>query len=329
MKILFISYINRSGSTFLANEFSKYDSILVCPEAEVLFYFFIQKTEQIHQHPAKLHRLITNILTTDPKLKFWNLDPSEFDTKYQYEDNFEVFLDILMKYREKVKPEATTILFKADIVAYYCNHIPEQYYKKHNIKIISIIRDGRASYASQRDTIGARTQKPLNRNPVKVAKLWKRWINFQTQHGNDSRFVIIRYEKLMKNFQYQFNHLLTQLDLNSEQGKSNNKGDLYERIPTNQKPMHHNVLKPPLVENINKWQQILPSAHVAIFEQISRKELILMGYPLENPKSNKLLICFLYNYFRLSDIFQSSGLRKWTSRLAKFFRNYTCIIFSK
>ena len=318
MKLLFISYINRSGSTFLANEFSKYSSILACPEAEVLVNYFIRRNEPFYCKPDKLRSLLSEIITRDPKLKYWNLKISDFSDLDKYQNNFEIFLDILRKYRDQVKPESSTILFKADTIAYYYNQIPDESYEKNDITFISIIRDGRASYASQRETIGARKQKPMNRNPVKVAKLWKNWITFFANHEKDPRFIIIRYEELIMNFQTQFDHLLSNLKLQDEIGKKMNKGDLCERIPPNQRSMHKNILKPPLQGNIGKWRYLLPSSHIAIFEKIAREELIQTNYDLMNPLSNRAWTYILYIYFWFIHIYHSSILKKWIRKTGKF-----------
>lgn len=317
VKLLFISYINRSGSTFLANEFSKYSSILACPEAEVLVYYFIQHKEQFYCQPGKLYSLLSEIFTKDPKLKYWNLKISDFSDLDKYQNNFEIFLDILRKYRDQIKPESTTILFKADTIAYYYNNIPDEIYEQNDIIFISIIRDGRASYASQRETIGARKQKPMNRNPIKAAKLWKNWITFFANHKKNSRFIIIRYEELIMNFQNQFDRLLSNLKLQDEIGKEMNKGDLYKRIPPNQRSMHKNILKPPLQENIDKWRYLLPPSHIAIFEKTAREELIQSGYALMDPVSNKVWTYLLYIYFWLIHIYHSSILRKWIRKVGK------------
>jgi len=317
VKLLFISYINRSGSTFLANEFSKYDSILVCPEAEVLVYYFIQQKEPLFLKPEKLDLLLSGLMSGDPKLKHWNLKISDFNDISQYQNNFEIFVEILKKYRDQVKPEASTILFKADTIAYFCDNIPEGSFKRYGIKIISIIRDGRASYASQRETIGAIKQKPMNRNPIKAAALWKKWIRFYSNHESDPRFVYVRFEELINNFYNQFNHLLTDLVLDKEIESKKEKGDLFKRIPPNQRAMHQNVLKSPLPEKIDMWKQILSPIHIEIFEKVSRKELIQMGYVLMNPESNKVLTYIALAYYWIIHYYQSSLIRRWIRKVGK------------
>lgn len=318
MKLLFISYINRSGSTFLANSLSKFNSILVCPEAEVLVYYFIQRKYPIYRHPGKLYSVLTDLLTKDPKLKFWNLNISDFNDLHKYQSNFEIFFDILIKYKNKVKPESTTIVFKADNIAYFYNNIPDEAYKRNNIKIISIIRDGRASYSSQRETIGARTKKPMNRNPVKAARLWRKWIRFFANHKNDSRFIIVRYEEFIINYPDFFENLLNVLGLQNEIKNRIKNGDLYNRIPPDQILMHENILKPPMQENIWKWKILLPLSHIMIFERIAHKELIQENYEFMHPKSNNALYYFLFLYYWIILLYQSSAIKKWMWKVGKY-----------
>jgi len=328
VKLLFISYINRSGSTFLANEFSKYNSILVCPEAEVLVYYFIQQKEPLFSQAGKLRSLLTDLFSGDPKLKHWGLTVSDFVDTVQYKNNFEVFVEILKKYRDRVKPEASIILFKADTIAYFCNQIPEEFYKRYGINIISIIRDGRASYASQRETVGARKQKPMSRNPVKAAILWKKWIKFYSNHLNDPRFIYIRYEEMINEFESQFHQLLLDLNLNSEVESKTINGDLYDRIPPIQRTMHQNVLRSPLPEKIEMWKQILPPIHIIILEKIAEIELMQMGYPLLSPDTNKILTYIVLSYYWILYYYQSSLIRRWIRKVVWIVIFKTSKIFS-
>ncbi len=317
MKLIFISYINRSGSTFLANEFSKQNSILVYPEAEVLVYYFIQHKKKYYCEPNKLRLLLSEILIKDSKFKYWNLNITDFNDLTKYKNNFEIFFDILNIYKNKVKPEATVFIFKADNIAYYYKNIPLVYYDKLNIKFILIIRDGRASYASQRETIGTRKQKPMNMNPVKAAKIWVKWITFVFDHKGDQRFINLIYEELIRNLKNSINYLFSQMDIQERFQEKLNDGDLYKRIPINQRPMHGNIQKPPLEGNISKWTNLLPLSHITIFEKIAKKELTRTNYNLMNPDSNKVWTNLLYIYFWLTHLYLSSILNRWIRKAGK------------
>jgi len=323
VKLLFISYINRSGSTFLANEFSKYESILVCPEAEILVSNFIIHKRSLYREPKKIQSVLSKIINSDPKLKYWNLKASDFSNSSNYNSDFDIFLDILSKYRDLVKPHANTIVFKAAKIAYFLNNIPMEYYEKNGIKIICLIRDGRAAYASQRETIGARSQKPMNKNPVKVAKLWRTWITFLSEHENDPRFLIIKYEEFLKDFRDKFNLLISDLEIFTESDRYNTKGDLFERIPQSQQNMHQNIQDPPIQDNSEKWRQILPPNQIALFEKLAGKELIQSGYTLCNLNSHKILVVPLYFFYCLCHWYQNNFFRKFIKNSVKFLSNKT------
>lgn len=315
MKLILISYVNRTGSTFLSNEFSKYDSILVCPESEVLVTYFIASEKPYYNQPKKLFHLLRQIIETDPKLKYWNLNISDFSNLNSFNNNFEIFLAILITYRNQIKPYAKTIVFKADTLAYYFDKIHSFYLERYKIKFISIFRDGRAAYASQRITIGAKTQKPMNKNPVKAAKIWKNWINICLIHNTSPHFIIIRYESLITDFQHEFDNLLHKLQMDVEIVKKNKHGDLYERIPPNQRSMHINILKPPLKNHIDKWINELPANHIVIFEKIAKDELILLNHKLIKPHVNKTRLFLLYFIYWLEYLYLSSAFRKWFRKI--------------
>ena len=119
MNILFITYINRSGSTYLANIFSKYNEVLVCPEADVLISKFLINPSRPYKFDDHEKTEIKKIIEFDNKLKNWNLSFQDLSELENAKFNFEAFCKIIFAYRKKIKPVANSIVFKGDILIHY------------------------------------------------------------------------------------------------------------------------------------------------------------------------------------------------------------------
>ena len=190
MNIILITYLSRSGSTLLSSLLSRYKKILVFPEAEILVTHILKSKKKITPS-QKLFRY----LESDKKFREWDIDLSEIDF-LDTSNNIEVFLKILEQYRRKTKPDATIIVFKA-FELINCYHL---FHNNKSIKIkphfIALIRDPRAIFASQQESISELTKQPINTNPLITSTNWRKLIDFcKTQLGN-SDFSITKYENL-------------------------------------------------------------------------------------------------------------------------------------
>ena len=270
MQIIFLTYQNRSGSTFLANQLSRHKNILVCPEAEILVSIFLQNPNLKFKDNKENVRKIENKLQNDLKFKFWNLTNLHLSNL----TNFENFVNILTQYKNKTKPEAEILLFKSDRLIHLFDRIQNQ-----NTRFISIIRDPRAVFLSQKNTIGS-WQKPMNTNPINSAVNWEIFVEKSNQFSqNHKSFYQLKYENLITNFDTEFNQVLLFIfNNNVDITQLSVEGDLFERLPNFQKHFHTNITQKPIIENIEKWKTELSEFEIAIIEKIAKKSIILNNY---------------------------------------------------
>jgi len=296
MNIIFLTYINRSGSTYLANQFSKSDDIIVCPEAEVIMNEFLVEPMKNISWESKIRLKLQNYFLTDHKLKYWNLQIDEIDDLLKAETNFDAFFYILDAYRKKVKPEAHTIIFKAERIIHLYENIPLRFKEEYNLKLIAIIRDCRGVYTSQKNTKMPDGGKFMSRNPVKTVLSWKKFVQKSLQLNEKSDIILLKYEDLLRDIDRSFSNLLEQLALKSFNIHYSD-GDLLQRIPANQKKIHKNINNKPLKEKDDKWQVELTKQEIFILERFARNELNSLGYVLKNPKICKLLVSVLIGFY--------------------------------
>jgi hypothetical protein len=308
LNIIFITYINRSGSTYLANLLSKYDGVLVCPEADILINKFLVDPSIPFNFNADEKKSIENIIRFDNKLKFWNFSVQEMEVLINAKCNFEAFLNILIIYKNKIKPDANTIVFKGDILIFFFNKFIKFVSAELNIQFISVFRDIRAVYNSQNITRGS-NNKNLSNNPVKTSVLWNDYMKLSEALSCEEKFHPVKYEDLINNSKEVFKQLIGIFDIDLT--KINPSGDLFRRIPDHLKFMHFRINDTPDQKRISAWVNNLSKVDVFLIEKTSGKILSQKGYKLINLKLNYFCffvaaiyyysdyyLKFLYNKFR-------------------------------
>ncbi len=279
-KVIFVTYINRSGSTFFVNNLSKSEDILVCPEAEILIDLFLKSPAKSFNPDKRFFNTLYYAIVADQKLKCWKYDKKDIiqnlANKKTYFDAFIAFIDI---YRIKVKPLSTIIVFKAEKLIYYYSGI-HHFSVKYNIKFIAVTRDCRAIFYSQNNTLIPETNSIMEINSLRLAKRWNTYIRLVTRLSKKDDFFEISYESLISDFPEYFIFVCRILDIKI--ADLNKMGDLKTRMPRSHHDLHPLMETKAEPDKINSWNNNLNPSHLYIIEFISGKLLIQRGYKLAN-----------------------------------------------
>ena len=292
MKLILLSYINRSGSTFLANLFSKSPDILVCPEGEVLMNELLVKPENPFILNDKNRKKFAFIFNEDPKLKWWGLTEDALDELPKDVSNLEIFISILGSYRDTVKPNAEIVMFKAERLIHLFEglmHINSV----HEICFLCIFRDCRGVYASQKTTKFPDSDKFMSLNPVQTAVAWNIHVKKALQLKKAGDIKLIKFEDLILNTSEVLPQLMKQLGI-PKYDASKNQGDLFDRLPESHKSLHRNILEKAIPGKIEAWEQLLSKMEQGIIQNISKKSICLLGYKIEAVSSLWLYLTILY-----------------------------------
>jgi len=273
-QVVFLTYLNRSGSTFLAKLLNEYSDIGVSLEARL--------PDGIFYGPLKLNKPkdvggFLDKLYADEKFLAWNISRDVIQeklSKQQFPIRFNHLLNLLLE--EYFKADG------ANIFVYKCAHyikyikIVRSFFP--NAKFIFVLRDARAIYNSQKDTLDSIKGKPMVNNPIVVAVKFKRIAKILRKNANCDWLYVIKYENLMGDKDYELNKILDFLGSNRMK-KMDNK-DYSKRIPNLQKSLHKNIDLPPLVERINAWQDKLSKSEILAIQKIAGDALSKSGYKL-------------------------------------------------
>lgn len=296
LKYIFLAYINRSGSTFLANLFSRSPDIMVCPEAEILIDIFLANPGAKFKFSERFVETIGKYTWEDEKLKFWEINEDVIFKLKNCKTNFEAFASILLNYRDKHKPLAHTIVFKAEKIINYFDRLGNIDHLNSKLYFISLIRDCRAVYASQKNIFFPGTSKKMSNNPVKTGLLWNRFYSQTSGLSENTKVLVVHYENLISNTNQVFGRIISELKISSFDYLSGN-GDFFERLPDHHKLIHKNIDKNPILERLSAWKQQLSDEEIYIIQKVSRKYLLLAGYGQIEVAINRMVANFKIIYF--------------------------------
>ena len=281
MELLFLTYINRSGSTFLAQILSGSDEILVCPEAEILIAEFLEGPKKDFVLTDTSRKKLIQYINEDWKLKHWSFKAEDMESLSFVSNNFEAFHTLLGLYRDRIKPHATKIIFKAERIIYLWNRLKKAIHGENLIHLIAVIRDPRGIYASQKNTTWPNSDKPFSQNPVHTSILWRRYIKeVQRLIRLNYNITLIKYEDLLRDPAESLESLAEKIQLKKFSFQPEN-GDYYNRIPDDQQLIHSNIKSQPIREKENEWKYVLNKLEIDLVQCITHKYMKRMGYSPE------------------------------------------------
>ncbi|MFC2112205.1 hypothetical protein ACFLTA_02970 [Bacteroidota bacterium] len=296
MKYVFVLYVNRSGSTFLASQLSKSPEILVCPEAEVLVNMLVKKAKDPFNN--KEANMLCCAIKKDRKLKLWGLD-----IKYEdivKEKRLNIFLNILENYRSQTKPNSQVIVFKAvDLINYI--EILQDYGVEEGLDFyfISILRDPRAVFNSQSTTYVESKKQIMNRNPLFTVNQWKNFVSKTFDQTSPGKFHALKYENLLNSLDEEISKIFMLIGLNRSDISERHKADLRVRIPDDQLLMHPNIGDPPIPSKADNWKGQLDTSIQGFITRLTIKYLERLGYDLISGKEDNFIhYCFLWIKFK-------------------------------
>lgn len=288
-KLILITYVNRSGSTLLLNLFSKVPQVFSCLEAEVLI-------EELLKKPLDLvNPTLIETLNKDVKLSAWNLPQIKFTDNLTSETRFDLFIRLLTQSRDIEGVSADVICFKGtkvfenfSSIKHLCNH------NGIDCKLVRIVRDPRAIYISQHNTISPTSNKVMCNNPIDLSVHWNYWLEETSKYADVKTIV---YENLLKNGYSEFDKLCSNLELPFKITKS--FGFIFSRLPEEHKKIHKNIDKEIKPYNKIAWKNSYNSYVLAIIEELSRKNMKKFQYEPINKNVNLPFKLFVVFYFRI------------------------------
>ncbi len=299
--IVFLTSINRSGSTFLLNQLSKSSEVCICPEAEVLYDIFLRKPLMKISKHRKIQIWLSQLLIQDYKFKYWGIPFLTILRCFENaRNNLDVFIHILKAYQLSKNPNSSVIIFKHTwaIKSYF--RLIDTISDEYKIKWILLIRDVRAVYSSQKITISPFTQRPFCTNPVSLAHEWNYFVRKFGTVKDNIHIHKIHYEALILNLHEVMDEVAQFLKIYfAKEWILNKDGIVRELLTPEYLGIHKNIDEPPKKESIRKWEELLTRREQAVFARMCKKNLNKYDYQVATVSFNHTnTLYILYEVFR-------------------------------
>jgi hypothetical protein len=270
MKVVFLTYVNRSGSTYLSNLLSASNDICVCPEGDIMVSLFLESPGKAFR-PDKLSRAgLVKLLQSDSKLRYWDIGEDIFTFLEDVSSNIGAFLAILHYYQLRQKPEASSILFKAERLADLFPKIENSRGSGHTFKYLSMIRDPRGVYESQKRTRIPGTNRFMSCNPVYTAIYWNHHSRVILKFRRNTDCCLVLYHDFISKMDEVISALSIYLGLYLK-GITAGEGDLLDRLPDSHRLIHQSIYDIPLQEKIDEWKKELNPEEISLIERKCKK----------------------------------------------------------
>jgi len=294
--------VNRSGSTFLANVIDKSNDILSCPEGDILLNILCLYPNSIFNEKYYIP-ILEKEYRSNLKLKYWNLHKLDINYTLFGITCFDVFVSIIFHYKQKVKPGASNIVFKAESIFQYYNKLNHTFISKYKIILLVLIRDIRGIYESQKRTKFPGSNKYMSKNPVRTALFWNKFIKNVFELAHNKNVFLIKFEEMILQTELIIDNIKNFLKI--ERIDFNVQNDVYERLPESHKRIHNKInIYPPDITIIDKWVNNLKKHEIFILNFFCRRNLsILKYYPISFIKKKRLIILLMLALYMFEAIF--------------------------
>ena len=261
---IFIGYCDRSGSTFLLNELNKVEGVVVCPELDLLVRVLLKNPHK--KINPRFLRNFRQAISNDKKFTLWDFPINSTGCK----SRIDLFYKIIDDYSQKLTKSPRFIVFKERSILEYYKVLSNS---NRNVSFVSLVRDPRAVFASQKRTINFSQNRLMLNNALTTARIWNR-------HCRTNEIIDIKkitYERLIGNLEFTIQSFFNWIK--KSDSSISYKIDLeaqlfYDKI--NEK--HTLVSEPPVVGRISAWKKELSAADIAIIEHICSDNMVKYQY---------------------------------------------------
>jgi hypothetical protein len=304
IEIVFLTYLNRSGSTYLASRLNECEGIQAGIEARFVDGWitpgFSIRDDQ------ELVKYLDNLFADD-KFQAWKVSRKELTAVLSSLEFPLRFSEVLL-----AAHSLSTISCKnCRIILHKCG----EYYRcvekirseLPQAKFIFVHRDPQAIFSSQRRSMDSRTGQPMLQDVLHFAfgyiDTWKRVAALR----KEPYFFVVQYEDLVASEEKTITEVTRFLGI-SYAVSSGRKNNYMQAVPDAQQHLHQEVQRGrPNIQRVDGWKKELPASDVLFLQVVLRKYLHEVGfkryYPprmsmVERGRFLKNLFLYVYEFWK-------------------------------
>lgn len=275
--IIFLIYLNRSGSTLLANQASGHPAICVCPEAHRPIRRLLGDLEPRVTLTRRIERMAAEV-SSDPKLRSWGLNgDSLLKHMASANDDVDALYRLLDHYADTHMPGARQVMVKGlFLLTLLRRHgIAGLQREGRNVRAIFLFRDARSIMSSQFRSVSSTSGKVMQGSAFALAMRWRSYLNIAKPFRRHANCLFVRYEDWICSNLEEQRRLFDFLNLSYDAGGD---GTLSARIPESQRHLHAKIGDEPDLSRVEAWRSELAPRHRTIIEGIAGAQLTALDY---------------------------------------------------
>jgi len=281
-RIVFLTYLSRSGSTLLGRLLQERLEVCVTPEGSFPSELLgLQRfAAPVFEGPDDAARYARG-LRASSKLWNWRLDLEAVarDLPVWPATGPDLFRAILVAFRDRWSPGDDVIVYKGDPVMPWI--APEALSALPDARALHMLRDPRAVLTSQRGSRFSYAGGRFSYSLSHTADDWKR-AEAQVAQGG-AREATLRYEALVEDADAALDGLAD--FLGAKRRAEPRPGGFAELIPEAERDLHANLAKPPNRESLHKWRASLSPRDLGLLQDMTAEGMARQGYaPAPAPK---------------------------------------------
>lgn len=275
MKLVFLQYIDRSGSSYLANLLSNNKQVYVFPEAGYLNSILLKNPSRKFRKGNAIQRRLEEDSESHFQMKHWPIKEL-FELKLNNTTYFELFLRLLKLYARKHKLNKLLWVFKFQYTPGVIKYINEAIFNGFEFYSILLFRDPRAICNSQIRVAKEYPQLVFSQNPLILIKKWNKFYREASKvYPNESK-LIVKFEDLIK--QSTETHISLSAFLTIERELDENENNYYSQLTAIEKQLHSQIINNPTDERVHAWETELPELLIAMFDILFFNKKSILGY---------------------------------------------------
>ena len=260
-RVVFLDYLSRSGSTYLASELNKIKGVCVTRESRLTHNYKPRELKLKDNNAIKqYHKFLKRYRKND----YWNIGIKELSSLPENAGYAEI-LDLFI--RRNYNRADIDIVVKKGSGNYILNY-SDYINCLGQVPIIAIYRNPLEIYSSQKRSMDSETGRAMSKGVLTFILNQRRYVRNLNKYKSHDNILVIEYVRLVSDLNEELGRIAAWLGIEYKTEDKNYFSD----IPNEQKHLHTNIMNNSYgYSSKNKWKEELGIFEILMIKMFCRR----------------------------------------------------------